>query len=126
MADPTKAELIWNRALGTEPFRMLKGDLALYHMLFVNGYAANGGVFHAVEMDATEELADGIEAYRYFGLDEAADLLDQAKLLFEAGEDVGPLEEKFNKKYYAVTDDGALFKRLEAVLLLRPTEFAPV
>ena len=125
MAEPTKAELIWNRALNAKAFRMLKGDLALYCMLLVNGYAANGGVFHAAEMDG-DDLAEGIEGYRYFGLNEAADILVKVKAIFDADDDWGLLEEKFNKKFYAITEDDLLLKRLEAMVLLKPEEFAPL
>ena len=127
MTEAPKAELVWNRALGNKAFRFLEGDLNLIVLLTTHGYVMNGGVFHAVEAREDEEMAEIADAYRYFGLDDIANLLTEAKSILDADDDWGPLEDKFYERYSAsISDDSALFERFKAVLLRDPSKFTPI
>ena len=44
-------------------------------MVLAHSLAMNGGVVHAIELLSAEERAAAFDAYRYFGLDAAADVL---------------------------------------------------
>jgi hypothetical protein len=127
MTDAAKAELVWNRAVGNKAFRFLEGDFKLILLLTAHGYVMNGGVFHAVEAREDEEMVDIADSYRYFGLDDIANLLTEAKSIFDTDDDWGPLEDEFYERYSAsITDDSALFEQFKAVFLRDPSKFAPI
>jgi hypothetical protein len=128
MTKPSKAVLIWDRALDCAVGPpLLRGDLELETMLRVHGYVMNGGVFHAVEKRGPKDMMDAESAYRYFGFGAAADLLREAKAMVDADRDLGLLEAEMDKKYNAlIPDDSALFEKFEAFLRLNASEFAPL
>jgi hypothetical protein len=94
--------------------------------------AMNGGVVHAVEGLTADELARAIEGYRFFGLDEVADLV--AHVARQAS-DVDPddvdaaerLELESNERFYAlVRDDEAVAEAFRAHFHEHPEAYAPV
>ena len=126
MAELTTADLIWNRACGSEFVSPLAGDLALEALLLAHGYVMNGGVFHAVEGIDAELFADAQAGYRYFGFDEVADLLNEAKSAFDAGGDLELLEAEFDDQYgELIPEDSVLIERFEDHLRQNPAEFEP-
>ena len=110
---------VWNRAAldagGEAP---LQGDAALAALLALHGMIMNGGIDHALEVLDVAEFADGIAAFRYFGLDEAACVLEAATQA-----DIGL--ELLNSKYGAlIPDDGALVTAFEKKYAASPDVFA--
>jgi hypothetical protein len=73
----TPADNVWNRAAlaagGPTP---RQGDRALANLLFVHGLVMNGGVDHLVEGTSEEQMAAGIQGFRFFRLDTVAELLE--------------------------------------------------
>lgn len=127
MAELTNTALIWNRACGSDAVCLLAGDRALEALLLVHGYVMNGGVFHAVEGIDAELLADAQSGYRYFGFDDAANLFNDAKSIFESGQNLKQFEIMLGNRYTAlIPDDTALFNRFEDCLRRNPSEFAPL
>jgi hypothetical protein len=127
MTELTIADLIWNRAcLGAQSF-LLPGDRALAAMLVFHGAAMNGGVLDALECMAPEDVLAAELGYRYFGLDEIADLLNEAKSIFKVDGDMDASEAEFNRRYSLfVPDDSALIQRFELILQRTPSDFAPL
>ena len=86
---------IYNRACtengGPEP---LDGDIALTNMLLGHGYIMNGGL-QAFEDLSEEEQRASIAGYRFFGFNEAVDLLVKAPKI--SGEDIHAADEQFTK-----------------------------
>ena len=86
---------IYNRACtengGPEP---LEGDRALANMLLGHGYIMNGGLEHFEDL-SEEERRQSIAGYRFFGFNEAADLLVNSPRISE--EDILAADEQFTK-----------------------------
>ena len=124
----TETDRIWNRGTTDEPgISRYRGDLMLRAMLRAHGLAMNGGVLHAAELLSTEKRSSAQEGYRFFGLAPLADLLGRARLLFEAGEDLGSHEAQLDAEYAAIGgDDSVLYERFERHLRSRPSDFAPL
>ena len=112
---------VWNRAAlesgGDAP---LEGDRALAALLAVHGMIMNGGLDHALEVLDSDEWAAGIAAFCYFGLSEAASVLEtatEAKLGLEL----------LNSKYWAlIPEDGTLVAAFEKKYFASPDVFAPL
>jgi len=110
---------VWNRAAleggGKAP---LEGDAALAALLAMHGIIMNGGIAHALEVLDVAEFADGIAALRYFGLDEAASVVETATRA-----DIGL--ELLNSKYSAlIPNDAALVAAFEKKYATSPDLFA--
>jgi hypothetical protein len=109
--------LIWNRAAlhGGGPFARA-GDRALAALLLCHGYVMNGGVDHAREGLAANELQAACDSYRRYGLEGVADLLVAAAR-----------DERTDDNAYAclVPSDSALVVRFEGDLVARPSDYAP-
>ena len=87
-------------------------------MLAVHGMIMNGGLDHALEALDPGELAAGIAGFRYFGLTEAASVLEAANVA-----DIG--RELLSSKYGAlVPDDGTLMSAFEEKYVASPDVFA--
>ncbi len=74
----TVSDRVWNRATeggGTQPGM---GDRALAALLLAHGYTMNGGVLHAAECLAAEELDAACQGYAYYGFDAIPALLRYA------------------------------------------------
>jgi hypothetical protein len=118
----TAASRIWNRAAldhgGPSP---AIGDAALASMLRVHGLAMNGGITHAVEVLGSEQSLAGARGYAYFGLSEAAALLQHA---------VGAAEsesEELDERYgVLIPNDGAIAAVFARRLLSEPACFSPL
>jgi hypothetical protein len=126
MYELTKADLIWNRACtggGPDP---RAGDRALAALLLAHGLTMNGGVLHAVECLTAAEMSAAQSGYRFFGLDAVADLLAQARRVFEADDDVESQEPRLDQQYAAlVLSDSSLAERFEKHWRENPSDFAP-
>jgi hypothetical protein len=122
------SEEVWNRAAmkrGGESPR--PGDRALVSLLRVHGRAMNGGVLHAVESD---ELTAALDAYRFFGLHDAAMVLDEYRRRLEASpssDELDQLEPEADLRYAdVIPDDSTLVEAFERLYASEPNLFAPV
>jgi hypothetical protein len=123
--EAARATSIWNRACLTEQFVPQAGDRALVGMIVFHSVAMNGGVLHAIECSGRVGLAAAIDGYRFFELNDAADLIGLGRDALETGADPEALEAMLDESYgNIVPDDAFLFERFRAVLLSNPTGFA--
>jgi hypothetical protein len=118
----SRRDQIWNRAAmeagGPDP---REGDSALAALLLLHGMAMNGGIDHAIEVLSSEEYTSALKGFRYFGLEQAAALLEKA-----TGATQLQLEQ-LNAEYGAVVpSDGTLVHAFQVKLLSSPEAFAPV
>jgi len=126
MYELTEADMIWDRACGEDPSRTHAGDRALAHLLRAHGLIMNGGVLHAVELLAPDELSDAQSGYRFYGLDEIASLLSRAKTLLEADDGLDAHEAQLDREYAEIVpDDTFLVKRFEKHFEANQAEYAP-
>lgn len=121
MSDP---DSIWNRAaegLGGED-----GDDALAAMLVLHGMVMNGGLVNALDVIDEEQLHAAVEGYRFFGLDEAADLIVETQGELEDDADPESLEATRDGEFYdIVPDDETVYDAFLARLREEPEAFAP-
>ena len=82
-----------------------------------------GGLGHAVAFLSTEEFYAGVAGYRYFDLEEAASVLEAAKL---CGSDVSALELLELRYNELIPSDDILTAAFEAVYKDSPNVFTPV
>jgi len=101
-------------------------------MLSVHGIAMNGGLLHAIEFHDRQELDAGCAGLRYFGLDAAAEAIEQlADQAARLGPDPSPdrledLEQRAEQRYDAlIPTDAALFDRFAATFEAHSEQFAP-
>lgn len=127
MAEPTPADVIWNRACmedGGEAPRV--GDRALAALLLAHGLAMNGGVLHAAEMLSDEELAAAVAGYRFFGLEAIAALLCEARGLLGQEAELDEQESMLDQRYAAVIpDDELLVQQFREHWAAHPEDYAP-
>jgi hypothetical protein len=113
---------IWNRAAmqrgGNSP---RVGDLNLASLLHLYSITMNGGLEHAVEFLGASKFADGIQGFRYFGLLDAAVLLERA--LQMTGEDLELLDEEFGA---LISSDTTLTDAFKAKYQSSPDLFSPI
>jgi hypothetical protein len=69
------AQLVWNRACMSDTALLRVGDRHLSALLRVHGMVMNGGAGHAVETCTAPELLASVDAARYFGLGDLANVL---------------------------------------------------
>ncbi|MGY1830534.1 hypothetical protein ACI8AA_08920 [Geodermatophilus sp. SYSU D01180] len=74
MTDP--ADAVWNRACDPDGPFTHPGDAALAAVLLCHGMAVNGGLLHAVQGLEAEQLERAVAGFRLFGLEEAADAVE--------------------------------------------------
>ena len=132
-------DAVWNRALDlTSPDEAeAAGDAALHIVHIFHGVAMNGGLYHAVELHRDDEdypIDSVIEAYRFFGLELAADAIEHATTEqeeLEANEDddvdedtLEEAEERINEMY--ALEDADVETALATALQHDPDAFAPV
>ena len=128
------SDLIWNRACEEFDIRpgMPPGDAALAALLLRHGMAMNGGLVHACEGLEADELARAVAGYRFFGLEEVADLVEDVA---RRAKDLDPddteaaeqLEEEANQRFFAlVPDDETVARAFEAHLRDHPEAYAPI
>jgi hypothetical protein len=126
MTETEKADDIWNRACSTYATALLAGDMALIKMLRLHGHIMNGGVLHGIEAMDSNDGEFQIEAYRPFGLDDVADILEDTKSALQTEDDTGALEAKSNARHYDwVQNDRRLFDAFGSYLRSHPEHFAP-
>ncbi len=99
----------------------------------LHNVAMNGGLLHSVEHHSDDEIARAIAGYRYFGLDDAASVIEwvqreaarvDVNVDLEAAERV---EFEADSRYAdVVADDDVLFRRFESRLADEPGAFAPL
>lgn len=98
-----------------------EGDAALAALLLLHGMAMNGGLDHAIEVLGSENYALALNGFRYFGLEQAAAVLEQARDATEHQ------LEKLDAEYGAVVpSDSTLVHAFQVKLLSSPEAFAPV
>jgi hypothetical protein len=113
----TDADHVWNRACYREGSNFREGDRALGALLLVDGYIQNGGVGHAFDL-TPEELNEGIEGYKFFGLNELAAIIKPHR---------GEEEADYNARYYAFTKrPNQIRAKFDAMYREHPERFAPL
>jgi len=122
----TITDRIWNRAAqggGESPGR---GDSALASLLLLHGLTMNGGIHHAFDCLAPDELANAIEGYAYFGFDDITTWLRAASSdpVLKEWTDETEVAGLYRYAEY-IPDDDCLVARFEAVYHQRTSEFAP-
>ena len=116
------ADKVWNRAAGQSAGAGVReGDLALKALLSVHSMICSGGIEHAVDVLGAEQFAAGASGYRYFGLDEVADLLTGA-----VGASEDELEAADDRYGDLVPLDSTLVDYFKAVFTSAPESFAPL
>lgn len=86
-------------------------------MLRVDGWIQNGGVGHAFDL-TPEELAEGLDGYRFFGMEELAAVIKPHR---------GEEEAEYNKRYYRFTGrDNLIIAKFREMLAEHPERFAPL
>lgn len=81
----------------------------------------NGGVVHALECLSHSQIASAVAGFNYFGLSDAARVLQQVP------DDTEEAEERLNQLYRAaVPNDRTLAHAYGFKLLASPEEFAPL
>ena len=124
----TPPDLVWNRAcesFSEEPLRT--GDLALRDLIRAHGLICNGGVFHAFDCLTAPQLEAAMSGYRFFGLDQAAKLLLQARKLPDETDEVGDYEAAMDAEYAKyIPDDSELGDRFRRHFAAKPSDFAPL
>src|SRR5262245_34395783 len=114
MAELTQADMVWNRACGGDPLRLLPGDRALFDMLRAHGLVMNGGVLHAVECLAATEVSAAEAGYRLYGVDGIASLFDLARTILERGTGLEVHEHRLDSRYAdMIPSDSSLVERFK-------------
>ncbi|NLE96811.1 MAG: DUF4375 domain-containing protein [Propionibacterium sp.] len=120
MSDP---DTIWNRA--AEGTGGEEGDDALAALLVLHGMVMNGGLVNAIEVAEEEELHAAVEGYRFFGLDDAADLIVETQSALDNDADPEILETMKDGEFYdLVPDDETVYDAFAAKLRDEPSAFA--
>ena len=129
----TIANDVWNRACaeaGGPKTLTSPGDRALADMILAHSLAMNGGVLHAIECLTEAERHSAVRGYRYFGLQVAADVVEDVLVRWRDDLDLDKaeqLEAEANNAYaLAVRDDGVLVAAFEAKIETEPDEFDAV
>lgn len=124
------ADEIWNRACaeaGGPKKLTAPGDRALADMLLAHGLAMNGGVLHAIACLTEIERDSAVRGYRYFGLQVAANVIEDSSVRWSDGLDLDEeeqLEADTDNAYaLAVRDDGILVAAFKAKIETEPDEF---
>lgn len=127
------ADEVWNRACmaGGGP-EARQGDLALAAMVRLHSAAMSGGLLDAVERATASVISDSLAGYRYFGLDDAAAVVEwvvgQAHgTNSEDLEAEEALEDQADERYgVVVPSDSVLSDAFKRVYDERPEAFSPL
>lgn len=125
---------IWNRAaLEDGGLHPREGDRALSHLLRLHSLAMSGGLLDAVEGSERMSLREAVRGYRFFGLEEAASVIENvAKARAAIGDhpregELDRLEQTADADYAAaVPDDSAIADKVAHRVKRTPAAFAPV
>jgi hypothetical protein len=117
---PSADSLVWNRACDYDFQPERPGDRALKAAIQFDGLTCNGGLGHALDVRTDEEVREAVASFRYFGLMNAAQLVEGAARLADEGE-----REALTDSYYELTQQ-ALPEAFERHYAERPSEYDPV
>lgn len=114
--------------------QLAEGDMALAALLSVHSLAMNGGLLHSVENHSQDQIERAIAGYRYFGLDDAAAVVESvarrfASIDLDADDDAAErLEIDADESYAAAVpdDDATLAASFEQLYERRPEAFSPL
>lgn len=127
------ADVVWNRACDPSAPSTRAGDAALAAVLLCHGMAMNGGLLHAVEGLEPQQRAAAAAGFRLFGLDAAADAVeDVARLAADLPDDdldaAERLEGEANRRYDAAlpAGDETVEHAFREHLRARPEAHAPL
>lgn len=127
------ADEIWNRAAMERGGPAAKpGDLALASLLQVHNLAMSGGLLDAVERLDSSDLDTAEGAYRWFGLEAAADVVTRVRSEVADGaldddDRADALEADADAKYgELIPMDQTIVEAFEAKLSREPSAFAAV
>lgn len=126
-----RSTVVWNRACDVVAGTVAEagvadGDLKLAHAITLDGAVQSGGLVSAVEQDL---VTAGVEAFRWFGLDGIADIVERAaaRLDPDGSSDADELVElEDDPAYYAHDVEGQLSTALARQLDAAPGAFAPL
>ena len=126
------SDRIWNRACleqgGSNP---MQGDLALTAMLLSHNQAMNSGLLDVIERFSETEVVQAVAGYRYFGLDDAAAVVElvakEISFLDQQNPDAAEaFERDADDRYGAVVPgDSVLVHKFERKYQEQPEAFAP-
>jgi hypothetical protein len=127
----TVTDNIWNRAAiergGSSP---RTGDVALAALLRLHSQAMSSGLLHAVTDGLSpEEIEAALAGYRYFGLDDVAQIVESvaSQAQIASDDELDTLEGEADFRYgEAVPQDAFLVGAFEARATQTPEEFAPI
>jgi hypothetical protein len=118
---------VWNRACDSFSKASLEaGDRALRDLLRAHGLICNGGVFHVFDVLTAPQIEAAKSGYRFFGLDQVAELLSRARELLDKKDDVGECEQAWDAEYAGFADDPILVERFKRHFNAHPSDFAPL
>ena len=123
----TVSDRVWNRATEGGGPQPRAGDRALAALLLAHGYTMNGGVLHAVECLAAEELDAACRGYAYYGFDAISDLLRYAASIVD-DDPLAEIEEARLDANYAtvIPSDQTLVNAFTADFETHPDTYAPL
>ncbi len=100
-----EAELVWKRALRALPADARDGDRALAAAVHFHHTTMNGGVVYAfAELDG-QSLEGAVDGFRWLGLGEASDFLEQVAVqLVEVGDGSYGAEPIANRSQFGIDD----------------------
>jgi hypothetical protein len=127
MYESNTAGKIWDRACfgGGEAPR--SGDKALTALLLFHGLAMNGGVIHALECLALEQISAAKYGYRYFGFEVISELINAAQEVIENKLDRDMHDTKMSKEYWGIIpNDDVLIESFERHQQQHPLEYSPI
>lgn len=123
MTDENHATEIWNRAADAiadgVPAGAGEGDRRLVAALSLDGEAQGNGLAQAMELG---DVAAAVDAFRWFGLEDVAGLLEEAGPALTDDPD-GERDEELSGRYYALDTEARLTEGLEQRLRTDPEAF---
>jgi hypothetical protein len=117
---PSDAVRVWNRACDYDFQPTLSGDRSLKSAIQFDGLTGNGGLGHALDVLTDEDVGEAVKSFRYLGLQDTAQLIEQAFALPDEG-----MREALTERYYELTED-ALESAFERHYAEYPPEYEPV
>lgn len=123
------ATQVWNRACDWMaegvPAGAPEGDRRLVDALSFDGAVQANGVLQALE---TLDVAAGTEALRWFGLSDAADVIDQTRAAVDgmSDDELEEAEGRVDAAYYALDTEQRLGDALAERLASSPRAFMPI
>ncbi len=129
-----EADKVWNRACGQgECSSPGAGDSALAALLMFHGFAMCDGVLYGLEIFSEVQIAAAADGFRFFGLVEAASVIETGLLELrriqthgENRAEVGTLELALEDRYATHANDRIVEEAFKRFFELHRSEFQPL